>query len=61
MTRGGIYQIVRLRLPGVQHLDWVSSARNGENRSLEEVLRELDGVEGGRCHDLERNGRQSLL
>lgn len=46
------YQVVSLWLSGVKNLDGISSARDGEDGSLEEVLGELDRVECGRCHNL---------
>lgn len=44
-------QVVRLRLLGVEHLDGKRPARYREDGRLEEVLRELDGVQGGRGDD----------
>ena len=47
----GRIQVVRLCLLCVQDLHRVGSTRYGEDGGLEEVLRELHGVQGGRGHD----------
>ena len=44
VIKDGIYQIIRFRFSCVEHLNGISSARNGEDGSLEEVLGEFDGV-----------------
>ena len=44
-------EVIRLRLFGVQHLNWVGTARDGEDGATEKVLGELFCVECGRCHN----------
>ena len=39
------YQIIGFGFSCVEHLDGVSSARNCEDRSLEEIFRKLDGIQ----------------
>ena len=43
----GRVEIVSLGLLGVEHLHWICSAGDCEDRTPEEVLRELLSVEGG--------------
>lgn len=40
-------QVIGLGFFGVQHLDWVGATRDGKNRSLVEILRELDSIQSG--------------
>lgn len=44
-------QVISLRLFSVQHLYWVSTAWNGENGGLVEILGELHSVQRSGCHN----------